>query len=176
MRPATTSASNPPSRSLLRLGRFPAGRGRGPQQAAVRTGGGTVRLSAAVVLWTNPQLLTHPLKDRRFPALSDAWQGAVSLAVGLIEPTELSLGPRCRGMLHELVLCLRILLLPDRCSGIFHRPDVHPCIMLAPHLCSGISQVPDLCSEMMLGPHMFAGIFHRPDRCPCIFLGRPSLK
>jgi len=54
-------------------------------------------------------------------------------------------------MLHELILCLRILLLPDHCSGIFHRSDVHPRFMFAPKLCSGISRGPDLYPDMMLG-------------------------
>src|ERR1700676_338596 len=84
----------------------------------------------------------------------------------LIEPTELSLGPRCLDILHGPVLCPRILLFPDFCSGIFHRPDVYPCMMHAP----------DLCSDIMLGSHMLAGIFRGSDLCPCIFLGRPSLK
>src|ERR1700692_110668 len=84
----------------------------------------------------------------------------------LIEPTELSLGPRCLDILHGPVLCPRILLFPDFCSGIFQRPDVYPCMMHAP----------DLCSDIMLGSHMLAGIFRGSDLCPCIFLGRPSLE
>jgi hypothetical protein len=93
-------------------------------------------------------------------------QGAASLPLPLIEPTELSLRPRCLDILHGPVLCLRIVLLADFCSGIFHRPDVNPCIMHAP----------DLCSDITLGPYMFAVIFHAPELWPCIFLGRPSLK
>jgi hypothetical protein len=89
-----------------------------------------------------------------------------SLPLRLIEPTELSLRPRCLDILQGPVPCPRILLLPDFCSGIFQRPDVYPCTMHAP----------DLCSDIMLGPRLFAGIFHAPDLCPCIFLGRPSLE
>ena len=112
------------------------------------------------------RIMRVPVCSKAGSAPMPRWQGAASLPLRLIEPTELSLGPRCLDILHGPVLCLRIWLLADFCSGIFHRPDVNPCIMHAP----------DLCSDIMLGPYMFAGIFHGPDLCPCIFLGRPSLK
>jgi hypothetical protein len=79
-------------------------------------------------------------------------------------------------MLQELVLCLRILLLPDRCSGIFRGPDVHPSIVLAPQLRSGISRRPDSCPDMMFGSYIFSGIVHGPHLCGCVFLRRPGLK